>query len=72
MTMQDELNDLLDLKAVCSFFGGNKPIHPSTLYRGIERRCYPAPVKIGPGSSRWLKKECDEALEAMIRGRAAA
>jgi predicted DNA-binding transcriptional regulator AlpA len=64
--MQDEL---LDLDTVCRFFGGNKPINPSTLYRGIPAR-YPRPVKIGPGTSRWLKSECLEALARMVEGRA--
>jgi predicted DNA-binding transcriptional regulator AlpA len=66
--MQDEL---LDLRAVCRLFGGTRPINPATLYRGIRVGRYPAPVKVGPGSSRWLKAECDEALAAMIAGRAA-
>jgi predicted DNA-binding transcriptional regulator AlpA len=61
--------DMFDRKAVCAFFGGNRPIDASTLYRGIRQGRYPAPVKVGPGSSRWLKAECEVALQAMVEGR---
>ncbi|WP_298870932.1 hypothetical protein [uncultured Bradyrhizobium sp.] len=62
--------DLLDLKATCAFFGGTKPFHPSTLYRGIAAKRYPAPVRVGPNASRWLRAECEAALAAMIARRA--
>ena len=61
--------DLLDRKAACAFFGGTKPIDVATLYRGIRRGRYPRPVKVGPGSSRWLRSECEAALQAMVDGR---
>ena len=64
-------NDLLTLRDVCRLFGGSRPINPATLYRGMKLGRYPAPVKIGPGSSRWLRAECEAALAAMIAGRAA-
>jgi predicted DNA-binding transcriptional regulator AlpA len=64
-------DDLLDLKETCRFFGGNRPINPATLYRGITAKRYPAPIKVGPNSSRWLRSECEAALAAMIAGRAA-
>jgi predicted DNA-binding transcriptional regulator AlpA len=60
-------DELLDLKEVCVFFGG---LDPSTIYRGVSAKRYPAPIKVGPGSSRWLKSECIAALSAMIAGRA--
>jgi predicted DNA-binding transcriptional regulator AlpA len=60
-------DELLDLKAVCAFFGG---IDPSTAYRNIKRGLYPKPVKVGPNTSRWLRSECEAALRAMIDGRA--
>jgi predicted DNA-binding transcriptional regulator AlpA len=60
---------LLDKKAVCFFFGGNKPIDVATLYRGVSSGRYPKPVKVGPGSSRWLRAECEAALQAMVDGR---
>jgi predicted DNA-binding transcriptional regulator AlpA len=64
------LADLLDRREVCRFFGGTRPLNPATLYRGIRRGHFPAPVKVGPGSSRWLRSECEAALQAMAEGRA--
>jgi predicted DNA-binding transcriptional regulator AlpA len=63
-------SELLDRAAACAFFGGTKPLNPATLYRGIRKGRYPAPVKVGPGSSRWLRGECEAALQAMAEGRA--
>ena len=63
------LFDLLDRREVRVFFGGNRPLDASTLYRGIRQGRYPAPVKVG-GSSRWLRAELEAALQAMVEGRA--
>lgn len=60
-------DELLDLKAVCAFFGG---LDASTIYRGIPAKRYPAPIKVGPNASRWLRSECEAALAAMIARRA--
>jgi predicted DNA-binding transcriptional regulator AlpA len=60
---------LLDRKEVCQFFGGTKPIDASTLYRGIRQGRYPRAVKVGPGTSRWLRSECEAALKAMVEVR---
>jgi len=60
---------LLTRTEVCELFGGNKPINPSTLYRGIREGRYPRPVKVGPGSSRWLLGECEAVLQAMLNHR---
>jgi predicted DNA-binding transcriptional regulator AlpA len=68
--MYANLGDLLDRRRVCEFFGGTRPLNPATLYRGIRTGRFPAPVKIGPGSSRWLRAECEAALQAMVEGRA--
>jgi predicted DNA-binding transcriptional regulator AlpA len=69
--MSDDL-DLLDRPSVCRLFGGTRPINPATLYRGIASGKFPAPVKIGPGMSRWLRNECESALRAIIAERDAA
>jgi len=61
---------LLDRDEVCRFFGGTRPINVATLYRGVRNGRYPRPIKIGPGSSRWLCSECEAALRAMVEGRA--
>jgi predicted DNA-binding transcriptional regulator AlpA len=64
--------DLLTMRETCRKIGGTaRPIDPSTLYRGIKAGRYPAPIKVGPGSSRWLRSEVDAALAAMVAGRAA-
>jgi len=62
-------SELLDRDAVCRFFGGSKPINPATLYRGVRKGRYPKPIKVGPGSSRWLRAECEAALQAMAEVR---
>jgi predicted DNA-binding transcriptional regulator AlpA len=58
--------ELLTLRDVCALFGGSRPIDPSTLYRGIRAGRYPAPIKVGPGSSRWLRVEVEGAIAAMV------
>jgi predicted DNA-binding transcriptional regulator AlpA len=63
------VSDLWDRRAVCLFFGGTKPLDPATLYRGIKKGRYPAPVKVGPGSSRWLRSECEATLRSMAEVR---
>ena len=61
--------DLLDKAGACRFFGGSKPLNPATLYRGIRQGRFPRPVKVGPGTSRWLRAECEAVLAAMVAGR---
>jgi predicted DNA-binding transcriptional regulator AlpA len=61
--------NLLDRAEVLRFFGGTKPINAATLYRGIRQGRYPRPIKVGPGSSRWLREECETALRGMVDGR---
>jgi predicted DNA-binding transcriptional regulator AlpA len=60
---------LLDRAETCRFFGGSRPIDPATLYRGIRQGRFPKPVKVGPGTSRWLRAECEAVLQAMVEGR---
>jgi predicted DNA-binding transcriptional regulator AlpA len=62
-------DEMMTLNATCAFFGGDKPIHYSTLYRGIAAGRYPKPVHIGPNSARWIKSECLKAVLAMIKER---
>jgi predicted DNA-binding transcriptional regulator AlpA len=61
--------ELLDRAEVCRYFGGSRPLNASTLYRGISAGRYPRPLKVGPGSSRWLRCECEAALRSMVDGR---
>jgi predicted DNA-binding transcriptional regulator AlpA len=61
---------LLDAVETCRFFGGsNSPLNPATLYRGIKAGKYPKPIKIGPGTSRWVLGECQQKLRDLIAER---
>ena len=70
MASENESSELLDIEQVCAFFGGTKPLHPATIYRGAGIR-YPKPIKVGPNANRWLRSECEAALREMTAGRAA-
>ena len=50
--------DLMDIDETCKFFGGSKPISRATLYRGVKSNWSPAPIPVGPNSSRWIRSEC--------------
>jgi predicted DNA-binding transcriptional regulator AlpA len=63
--MPDELK-LLDRRAVCALFGD---IDASTLYRGIQNGRFPAPIKPGRGTARWLRNECEAALRQIAAER---
>src|SRR5271166_4876343 len=58
---------LWTVNTVLAFFGGEKPIDISTLYRGIHMGRYPRSVNIG--GARWLADECEAALDRMINER---
>ena len=60
---------LLDRGEVCRLFGGTRPLNASTLYRGIRAGRYPRPIKVGPGTSRWLLAECEAVLRKMTEAR---
>jgi predicted DNA-binding transcriptional regulator AlpA len=66
--METVTSELLDRRAVCALFGGTRPINAATLYRGIKLGLYPKPIHVG-GSSRWLRRECEAALAAMVESR---
>jgi predicted DNA-binding transcriptional regulator AlpA len=68
--MADNPANLLDIDDVCAFFGGTRPLNPSTIYRGLGKR-FPNPIKVGPNNSRWLRSECEDALRAMAAEREA-
>ncbi len=60
---------LLTREEVCVFFGGTKPLNPSTLYKGIQAQRFPKPVKIGPQTSRWVRSECEDKLRELMAAR---
>jgi len=59
-------DEMLDIKAACAFIGGNKPIDPSTFYRGVKRGIYPAPVKVAPNIARVPKSRLVAARKRLI------
>lgn len=62
---------MLTMEETQVFFGGpTRPIHSSTLYRGVANGLYPKPVWIGANSVRWLKSECLKARQKLIDTRA--
>jgi hypothetical protein len=54
---------------VLKFFGGDKPLHTSTLYRGIDTGIYPPPINVSPNVVRWLGHECRAARQRMLAAR---
>ena len=61
----DELQ-LWDRETVLAFFGGSKPIHVSTLYRGVKSGIYPPPMNVSANVVRWIGHECRAARQRMI------
>jgi predicted DNA-binding transcriptional regulator AlpA len=61
--------ELLHRAAVCALLGGSRPINSATLYRWVKAGRIAKPVKLSPGSSRWLRTEVMAALAAMVEGR---
>jgi predicted DNA-binding transcriptional regulator AlpA len=62
--------ELWQRETVLRFFGGDRPLNPATLYRGMQSGRYPRPVHIsGGGSVRWVASECRDALQRMMSER---
>jgi predicted DNA-binding transcriptional regulator AlpA len=61
--------ELWDRQAVLEFFGGTRPLHPSTLYRGMVSGIYPRPINTSGNTVRWLADECRATLQRMIAER---
>jgi predicted DNA-binding transcriptional regulator AlpA len=61
--------ELWDRQAVLEFYGGNRPLHPSTLYRGMVSGIYPRPINTSGNTVRWIASECRAALQRMIAER---
>ena len=53
------------IKAACAVIGGDRPIHPSTFYRGVKRRIYPAPIHPSPNVARVDMDKLDDAVRAL-------
>jgi hypothetical protein len=50
--IQESPPRLGSIEAACRLIGGDKPVSPSTYYRGVARGIYPAPIKVSPNVSR--------------------
>jgi predicted DNA-binding transcriptional regulator AlpA len=61
-------DDLIDIHALRQLVGGNRPLDASTIYRHVQRGILPRPIRIG-GSSRWIRRECEDALRRMMEDR---
>jgi predicted DNA-binding transcriptional regulator AlpA len=46
--------------------GGNKPVDPSTVYRGIKEGRYSKPFKIAKQAVRWKRSEIEADIDRMI------
>jgi len=68
MAKQIQIDDegLYDLAAVRRFYGGTKPLHAATIYRGIAAGRYPRPLRVSPNTNRWLGRELKESRQALI------
>lgn len=56
----------ITLKMLCAFWGGSKPVHPATIYRGIKNGIIPPAEKTGPNTSRWELGKCRRAKEQLL------
>jgi hypothetical protein len=56
--------DWITIREACRMVGGDeKPIHPSTYYRGVVAGRYPAPEHPSPGIARVRRSKLQFALE---------
>lgn len=58
-----------DRSTVLKFLGGSRPLHVSTLYRGMQSGRYPRPVYVSGNSVRWIRSECEAAAQRMLAAR---
>ena len=54
------------IREVAAFFGGSKPLHPATVYRGVKEKRIPPPYHPSPGIARWDPCACRAAQGRMI------
>lgn len=58
--------ELVSIEEACRMIGGDKPVHPSTYYRGVRNKIYPAPVHPSPNVSRVVRPELTAAIRTLI------
>jgi predicted DNA-binding transcriptional regulator AlpA len=64
----DDDDDLIDIQELRRLVGGNRLPDASTIYRHVQKGILPKPIRIG-GSSRWVRRECKDALRRLMEGR---
>ena len=64
--------DWITIREACRMIGGDeKPVHPSTYYRGVDAGRYPPPEHPSPGISRVRRSKLQAALEGGADARTA-
>jgi predicted DNA-binding transcriptional regulator AlpA len=62
LTFATRAIDLVSCAEAKHILGG---ISTATLYRGIASGRYPAPLKVGPNTSRWNRAKLDECVQQL-------
>jgi hypothetical protein len=62
------LEELKSTAWMLRLWGGDRPIHPSTLWRRVRNGEIPPPRKIGKHSVRWVRSEQIAARDKLING----
>jgi hypothetical protein len=62
------LPDRVTIGKACEIIGGDRPIDPSTYYRGAKNGIYPQPEKVGPNTARVNTKKLLRAIAARDGG----
>jgi hypothetical protein len=55
----------LTIAQACAFFGGDRPIDPSTYYRGVKAGRYPKPFPVSANVVRVMRSWCERARAAL-------
>jgi hypothetical protein len=67
---RESLPEVLTIKGACKVVGGDRPIDPSTYYRGVARGIFPAPFHPSPGIARVETAKLLAAIDAQRDGEA--
>jgi hypothetical protein len=62
-------DDLLTVAEMCAFYGGHKPIHPSTLWRGVRKGIYDPPLYISARLVRFRRSGGTRSLQRIAASR---
>jgi hypothetical protein len=60
--MSSDAPRFVTIRRACEIVGGDRPVHPSTYYRGVKLGIYPAPKRVSPGIARVDAAKLAEAL----------